>query len=1297
MKQHLLSLLLCAAALFGAAVQAQAAPLPGGLQIVVGSTTINTENCHNVTNMALKSGHITYDIPSRTLRLRDVNIDGGYNTLISFSGSDEPVTVEIYGTCNIKSTSMSNQNSVIKAETPIVLTAVGTAALNIKSTNAFGFDLYAPMTIQGGLMLKIDAGNWAIVGNKQDGIYPDLSIDGSYLLAHGKNGSIGYVQNLVLNDSELPSDITWNSAEAYAEKNGSQYQNDIEITRSTGVYYLSVLSDGGKVYMTDGSGSLLTNPCKHGSAAKSITLHAEDNDDYTFMQWNNGTTDKDMTVTTSTYSDEEYTAYFSRHINSTQPWYIFNNNKLEKSTGLSGSSTIGSISALSSYKLSVGAGIAFVSNMYFLYATNPEANKAGIRSCVFNTFDLSTLLYDQEVIAAQSDYYPVYAVAFRPYDQTFYCCAKKVSEDANYLLEINQSDGKFTEVLALGDIKNPITAMAAGNYGEIYIMEEHADNASLWRYSVFAKIWKSIVKVGSTGAGSSNKTRHNSLGYDPFTGELLWLQCDESGANSSVRVVNTDNGESEYAASYSPDARAMYQLNDYHRVTMTASDKTMGSAYLGSFDEQGFFAVGTKISLYANSASGRKFLQWSDGNTDNPRTETVSNEVSTYTAEFGWEDGVTPYNIYFKGDQLYTGHVKFDYSSHNDFANNGGYILFDPETNTLTLNNVDLTTDKDDILRFGKAGETTAPLTVNVVGTNKITCNSTSGSAFMLDNVNVTFTGSGKLTMQVDNASAFWLNNTNLVFDDLEAVISAKINGIGGNSNAESVTVRGSKLKVKGSSGSIRFIADLETQYCDITAPSGAAFNAETGCVEVSGSLVKSEITFTPWPRLSAVPVEEGTGTFTLVSENTGDEFTNVGWFKSGDHVTVTPHAADGFVFSHWAKDPLWGDESQKEHWWSEVRPILKSSFDEEWPALFYYEPKSTATWYAVYDEKFVSFTMGDHAEHPAIASSPSAAGIFAGDWRQGALEYRNSMGVTSMTFDGLEDNKALSGSGSEEQFISNMLLPVSDMAYDISNGVMYAVGSQKLLRLNYDEKKIEEVGAFWSESYANLDIMAIAVALDGTIYAIDFDPVEGTLYKVVEIDSEHSKVKLESVTGDESGNLGAPVTSSPHSLAFDLATGELFWGSDKYLRVIDTQTAKSYICGDFGMKNGMQDELRAMHCMNHFVSVKVKVAEGCEDMGTVSKSKSKVIAGSNVTITAKANSGYRFRYWKRGDSEIKSESYTVSPKSDVTYTAYFEKTAGLDDVSADAAGGAQKLLIDGVLYILRDGRIYTPAGQLVK
>jgi hypothetical protein len=97
--------------------------------------------------------------------------------------------------------------------------------------------------------------------------------------------------------------------------------------------------------------------------------------------------------------------------------------------------------------------------------------------------------------------------------------------------------------------------------------------------------------------------------------------------------------------------------------------------------------------------------------------------------------------------------------------------------------------------------------------------------------------------------------------------------------------------------------------------------------------------------------------------------------------------------------------------------------------------------------------------------------------------------------------------------------------------------------------------------------------------------------------------------------------------------------------------------------------------------------------------SSARVFVGSDVTIVAKPNSGYQFKYWTaKGDKkEIKDSEYIFTAKSNVTYTAYFEKAAGLDEVNLDAAGGAQKILIDGVLYILRDGRIYTPAGRLVR
>jgi hypothetical protein len=54
---------------------------------------------------------------------------------------------------------------------------------------------------------------------------------------------------------------------------------------------------------------------------------------------------------------------------------------------------------------------------------------------------------------------------------------------------------------------------------------------------------------------------------------------------------------------------------------------------MGSVTEGGEYAYGTEITLTATANSGYRFTQWSDGNTDNPRIVTVT-ENKTYTAEF---------------------------------------------------------------------------------------------------------------------------------------------------------------------------------------------------------------------------------------------------------------------------------------------------------------------------------------------------------------------------------------------------------------------------------------------------------------------------------------------------------------------------------------------------------------------------------------------------------------------------------------------------------------------------------------
>jgi hypothetical protein len=72
---------------------------------------------------------------------------------------------------------------------------------------------------------------------------------------------------------------------------------------------------------------------------------------------------------------------------------------------------------------------------------------------------------------------------------------------------------------------------------------------------------------------------------------------------------------------------ATFVPNTY-TVEVTSSDTTMGNAY-GS----GTYNYGNTANLSASALSGYHFVQWSDGNTDNPRSLTVIGNVSL-TAQF---------------------------------------------------------------------------------------------------------------------------------------------------------------------------------------------------------------------------------------------------------------------------------------------------------------------------------------------------------------------------------------------------------------------------------------------------------------------------------------------------------------------------------------------------------------------------------------------------------------------------------------------------------------------------------------
>ena len=87
-------------------------------------------------------------------------------------------------------------------------------------------------------------------------------------------------------------------------------------------------------------------------------------------------------------------------------------------------------------------------------------------------------------------------------------------------------------------------------------------------------------------------------------------------------------------------------------------------------------------------------------------------------------------------------------------------------------------------------------------------------------------------------------------------------------------------------------------------------------------------------------------------------------------------------------------------------------------------------------------------------------------------------------------------------------------------------------------------------------------------------------------------------------------------------------------------------------------------------------------------------------SIEATANDGYEFAGWKDGAMMLDEKSTTMSSVlyGDVTITIIFNKKdteTALDETTAGE--GAAKVLRNGVLYILREGRTYDTAGRLVE
>ena len=163
-----------------------------------------------------------------------------------------------------------------------------------------------------------------------------------------------------------------------------------------------------------------------------------------------------------------------------------------------------------------------------------------------------------------------------------------------------------------------------------------------------------------------------------------------------------------------------------------------------------------------------------------------------------------------------------------------GKISYDPETNTLTMEDVTINaTDFNGIWNRGIKG-----LKINLVGNNTIT---SSGACISISETS-TISGSGTLSLKSSGDCGLYMH-TSLSVEDVKLYAEGKY-GVAGDdgTRGEILTLRNSYVEATGSSGSICDLQNLVLDGSSITQPTGAAFDVNVHAVALNGKTVTDKV-----------------------------------------------------------------------------------------------------------------------------------------------------------------------------------------------------------------------------------------------------------------------------------------------------------------------------------------------------------------------------------------------------------------------------------------------------------------------
>lgn len=165
-----------------------------------------------------------------------------------------------------------------------------------------------------------------------------------------------------------------------------------------------------------------------------------------------------------------------------------------------------------------------------------------------------------------------------------------------------------------------------------------------------------------------------------------------------------------------------------------------------------------------------------------------------------------------------------------------GKISYDPETNTLTMEDVTINATGNN---NGIWNKKVKGLKIEVVGNNVIT---TSEEACFTINKTSTISGSGTLRLKSSGNCGLFMTSS-LTVEGVKLYAEGKY-GVAGDdgTSGEILTLRNAYVEATGGAGSIIDVEGLLLDGCSITQPTGAAFDANVHAVALNGKTVTDKV-----------------------------------------------------------------------------------------------------------------------------------------------------------------------------------------------------------------------------------------------------------------------------------------------------------------------------------------------------------------------------------------------------------------------------------------------------------------------